>query len=861
MDGGRWQRVKEVFSAALEKDAAERAAWLDEACANDPELRAEVDSLIAAHDTTDDFIERPAVQDALSLGADHEPPAWIGRRVGDYRIVEEVGRGGMSEVYKAIRDDDEYHKEVAVKVLRRGYGTKSLLRRFKVETQILATLDHPNIARLLDAGSTEEGLPYLVMDFIQGRPIDEYCRHNRLSLRARLDLFRQLCSAVQYVHQHLMVHGDLKCSNVLVSANGTVKLLDFGIARLLNPASTPLPNLADQKLTGFFAMTPEYASPEQIRGGPITTASDVYSLGVMLYQLLTGVLPYRLRGDFSYELAAQIVERDAVPPSVAAKDFETNETTGYGRQLRGDLDNIILMALEKDPARRYSSVEKLEDDIRRHIEGFPVTARSASYVYRAGKFAGRHKAGIAAVLLIVVAVAGGIFGTLRQARIAVEEGARAQRHFDEVRKLANVFMFDVHGAIQDLPGATPARQMLVENSLKYLETLSAESGDEPSLQRELASSYEKVADVQGGYRMSNLGDTAGAISSHRKALALREALAAAYPQDREVRRELLRNHGKLGEILAGEGDTAAALEHTRKAAKLAQQLVTMPGATIVDRRNMATVLLSLGWQQARAGQVGDGVLFIRQAIAMYKAMSEEAPHETPIRRNLALAHSRLGEALLIGTSHFEEAYDAHRNGFEIADRMLQDDPRNADWIKVVAYARLGMGSALFLMNQPRAALAEQIKAADMVRALLDADARNETARYDTAFAVNEVAKTLIELGELKAAELQLTQGMKVLLESDAIGAAGLTDAKVLLGLDYFRLGLTYALRAADAGTSRRERSQACERAAHWFGLAGPPLEAAAALKNSEWHKQATTALERMARETETCGQIVTGSKR
>jgi eukaryotic-like serine/threonine-protein kinase len=820
-----------------------------------------VDSLIAAHDHTDDFIERPAVQDALSMRAEPDPPAWIGRRVGDYRVVEEVGRGGMSEVYKAVRDDDEYQKEVAVKVLRRGYGTKSLLKRFKVETQILATLDHPNIARLLDAGSTEEGLPYLVMDFIQGRPIDEYCRLNRLGLRARLDLFRQLCSAVQYVHQHLMVHGDLKCSNVLVSATGNVKLLDFGIARLLNPASTPLPNLAEQKLTGFVAMTPEYASPEQIRGGPITTASDVYSLGVMLYQLLTGVLPYRLRGDFSYELAAQIVEREAIAPSVAAKEFETNDTTGFGRQLRGDLDNIVLMALEKDPTRRYSSVEKLEDDIRRHIEGFPVAARSASYFYRAGKFAGRHKAGIAAVLLIVAAVVGGVFTTLRQARIAVEEGARAQRHFDEVRKLANVFMFDVHGAIQELPGATAARQMLVENSLKYLETLSAESANEPSLQRELASSYEKVADVQGGYRMSNLGDTAGAISSHRKALALRESLAAAYPQDRDVRRELLRNYGKLGEILAGEGDTAAAIEHTRKAAKLAQQLVTMPGATIMDRRNMGTVLLSLGWQQARAGQVGDGVLFIRQAIAMYKAMSQEAPHESLIRRNLSLAYGRLGEALLTGTSSFEEAYQAHRQGFDIAMSLLQDEPRNADCIKVVAYARLGMGSALYRMNQSRAALAEQLKAAEMVRALLDADAKNEMARYDTAFAMTEVGATLISLGELNAAELQLTQAIQVLSQSDAITTPGLSDAKVLLSLDYFHLGLTHALRAGDAATSHGDRNQACQQATHWFGLGEPTLTAAAsASKNSEWHTQTTSAIERMAREADLCTKIRTASK-
>src|SRR5262245_18220999 len=366
-----WERVKELFSAALERAEADRSAFLDEACAGDTELRAEIDSLLAAHDTTGDFIEKPAARHAIALALPEETPNWIGRRVGDYRIVEEVGRGGMSEVYKGVRDDDEYRKDVAIKVLRRGYDTRSLLKRFKAEIQILATLDHPNIARLLDAGSTEEGLPYLVMDYIPGRTIDDYCSFHKLDIRSRLELFRELCGAVQYVHQHLMVHGDLKCSNILVSEKGTVKLLDFGIARLLNPSQAL--NIPDQKVTGFLALTPEFASPEQVRGGPITTASDVYSLGVVLYRLVTGVLPYRLRGDFSYELATQILEKEAVAPSVAAKEHENGETAGFARQLRGDLDNIVLMALEKDPAKRYPSVERLVEDIRRHLEGFPIT--------------------------------------------------------------------------------------------------------------------------------------------------------------------------------------------------------------------------------------------------------------------------------------------------------------------------------------------------------------------------------------------------------------------------------------------------------------------------------------------------------
>ncbi len=808
----------------------------------------------------DDFIERPAAHHALGIAAEEVAPSWIGRRVGDYRLVEEVGRGGMSEVYKGVRDDDEYHKEVAVKVLRRGYDTKSLLKRFKVETQILATLDHPNIARLLDAGSTEEGLPWLVMDYIQGRPIDDYCKHHKLGVSARLDLFRQLCGAVQYVHQHLMVHGDLKCNNVLVSQNGTVKLLDFGIARLLNPAPMSALNLPEQQLTSLLALTPEYASPEQIRGGPITTASDVYSLGVVLYRLLTGVLPHRLRGNFSFELATQIVEREAVAPSIAAKTFENSETTGFGRHLRGDLDNIVLMALEKNPASRYSSVEKLEEDIRRHLEGFPVAARSAGYFYQLGKFAGRHKAGIAAVAIIGITLIGGILTTTRQARIALDERQRAQRHFDEVRKLANVFMFDVHGAIQDLPGSTPARQMLVENSLKYLETLSAESANEPSLQREIASAYEKLADVQGGFRIASLGDTPGAIASYRKALAMREALAAANPRDRDVRRELLRSHGKLSEILTGEGDMTAAIDSSRRAAKLARQLAALPGPTIEDRRNVATAFLSLGWQLARTEQVGDGVLFIRQAIAVFDTLRAELPDDPVIQRNLSLAYGRLGETLLDNTESYEEAFNAHQEGFEIADRMLQADPHNTRVSKIVAYAQLGMGTALYRMNQPRTALAAQLKAVDMLRDMLSADSKNEMARYDAAFALGEAGATLIALGELASAEGQLTEALNILSRSTGITDPNLNDSKVLLGLDYFRLGLTHALRASQPATSRAQRTKACEEAKKWFALGEPILTAASGAGDGQWRTLTKETVAQMAKEADICTKVLTVAK-
>jgi len=854
VEADRWQRVKEIFSDALDKPAADRPAYLDAACGDDAGLRAEVDSLLGAHDTTGDFIEKPAAQRALGIPPEVGPVSWIGRRVGDYRLVEEVGRGGMSEVYKAVRDDDEYHKEVAVKVLRRGYDTKALLKRFKIEVQILATLDHPNIARLLDAGSTPEGLPYLVMDYIQGRPIDDYCSFHRLGVRGRLDLFRQLCSAVQYVHQHLMVHGDLKCSNVLVSDKGTVKLLDFGIARLLNPT----PSLAaDHKLTGVLALTPEFASPEQIRGGPITTSSDVYSLGVVLYRLLTGVLPHRARGsgpsEFSFDLATQIVEQDALTPSVTAKAHENGETLGFARQLRGDLDNVLLMALERNPAKRYSSVERFDDDIRRHIEGFPVAARSASYVYQLTKFVGRHKAGITAIMLLVVTLVGGIFSTTRQARIAEIERERAERHFDEVRKLANVFMFDVHGAIADLPGSTPARQMLVENSLTYLEALAAESDAEPTLQRELASAYEKVGDVQGGFRNANLGDVAGAISSHRKALAMRQALVARAPQDRELRRELLRSYGKLSEILGGDGDFDGAVENARQAARLAQQLVAATDATVEDRRNFGTAYLSLGTQLVRMDQVGDGLLFMKQGAAVLEALVADEPRDVVTRRNLALTYGRIAETLLDTTDRYAEAYQLQERGFEMVEGLAKEDPRSSRISKISGYALMGMGEALARLGRPREALQKQLQAVELLRATFDADPRNEVARYDTAYALGEASDTDIALGDLASAERRLTDALAILSRAANIADLELNDTKVLLGMNYFRLGRTHAARALAAGRGT-SHTHACREARKWFDLSRPILVAAEA--DGQWRRDASGKTAQIDQELAGCARVI-----
>ena len=845
MDQERWQSVKRIFGAVVELETSGRASYLEQACADDADLRAEVESLLKAHAVSDGFIEEPACKGALGIEVDAQGPVWIGRRVGFYRIVEEIGRGGMSEVYKAVRDDDEYHKEVAVKVLRGGYNSRSLLRHFKVEKQILATLDHPNIARLLDGGSTEEGLPYLVMDYIRGQPIDEYCAQHRLGLAARLELFRTLCGAVQHVHQHLMVHGDLKCSNVLVANDGTVKLLDFGIARLLNP--TPAP--ADSKATALLALTPEYASPEQIRGGPISTASDVYSLGVVLFRLTTGTLPYRLPNSLSYDLAARICETESPPPSGAARLSESTEIAGFWRELTGDLDNIALMALQKDPAKRYPSVEQLNEDVRRHLHGFPVVARSASILYMLAKFVSRHRVGLAAAVLLMLTLIGGIVATSWEAHIAGVERARAERHFEDVRKLANTFMFDVNGAIENLPGSTAARQMLVVNSLKYLDGLSAEAANNASLQRELATAYEKVADIQGGFRSANLGDVAGAIASYRKALGIRAKLAAASPSAQDVRRELLRTYGKLAELLSDSGDQQEAIKTSRLVLEQAQTLSAAPESTAADRRNLGNAYLSLGWLLAKSGEVDHGLTLVYHGIGIYQALLESDLHDTRSRRNLAVTYGRLGE-ILVDSGRGAEALTAYTKDFDIVREMVNADPRNGDLQNIKGYALLGIGDALAGLGDMRGALDEHAQGVSTLRALYDADAKDDEARFDLAYALGQASEPLTSLGELQAAERNLQESVEILTRSAGAGGPGLSRAKAVLGVDYFRLGQVSVSHATDPGSGNVQRTRYCQAARQWFERSAPILSAAD--RAESWRTYIGDRAGRIAKELGAC---------
>ncbi|MEK7831350.1 MAG: serine/threonine-protein kinase, partial [Acidobacteriota bacterium] len=456
MDNERWRKVEEIFQTVADCEPAARTTFLADACAGDEALRREVESLLA-HEVFDTFINQPIKGAARSLASETERDL-IGVELGHYKVVELIGEGGMGAVYAAVRDDGLFKQKVAIKVVKRGMDSGFVLSRFQSERRILASLDHPNIARLIDAGSTPDGRPYFVMEFIEGQPLNEYCSANQLSIADRIELFRQICSAVQYAHQKLIAHRDIKPGNILVNRDGVPKLLDFGIAKLLDPAQSE--NDPARTATMMRMMTPDYASPEQVRGHQITTATDIYSLGAVLYELLAGVRPHRLETYTPTEIERVICETEVERPSLTAN--QSNETVNRSRQrklLRGDLDNIILTAMRKEPARRYSSVEQFSDDLRRHLEKLPISARPDTIRYRTGKFVRRHRVGVSATVLVIVSLLGGLIATNYQAR-------RAERRFQQVRKLANTFLFEINDELRALPGSIKAREKIVKTALE-----------------------------------------------------------------------------------------------------------------------------------------------------------------------------------------------------------------------------------------------------------------------------------------------------------------------------------------------------------------------------------------------------------
>ncbi|HWS87886.1 MAG TPA: serine/threonine-protein kinase [Pyrinomonadaceae bacterium] len=844
-----WKQIKRIFDEAVELAPSELGVFLDAACGSDPSLRREVERMLAA-DPADDLEES-----AFSLFDRGEAAAFRGRRVGRYRILEEVGRGGMGAVFAAVRDDGEFEQRVALKVIKSGLSTSTIVRRFRHERQILASLEHPNIARLLDGGMSDDGLPFYVMEFIEGEPIDEYCRARHLGVRERLELFRQVCAAVSYAHRRLIVHRDLKPSNILVTGEGRVKLLDFGIAKVLSQSDGDAQSTATQ----LGLMTPDYASPEQFRGETVTTSTDVYSLGVVLYELLTGVPPYDLRGLRLDQMLRLVCETEPPRPSQAIADgglrnadLQTRPMTagagddsrpvlrikpqsaiGNPQSLKGDLDNIVLKALRKEPERRYESVEQFAEDIRRHLNELPVSARPDTFAYRASKFVRRNRVGVVAASLIFVALIAGILGTAYQARVAQRERGRAEKRFEQVRKLANNVVFKYHDAIASLPGATATREMLVKDATEYLDNLSQDAQDNPALAQELALAYLKIGNVQGEAYQANVGDTAGALASYRKSLAILERLAAERPGRVEYLRNLHAAAQATAIHLVRLQRWREAEEAGERQLQLARRLdAAEPGAR--ENRNLL----------ARSYQVkGETVEFSgghEECVRWYRLSLEEAeraaaedPSGEAARRVLASALQRLGtrleyRAAMLGETGeppaalaplYAEAEAVHRRSYQLCEGLRRDFPEKALYVRFVAASSLNLGTALARTGKGQEGIPLIVRSLETLRATSEGDPKNQEARRDVAETWQYMAFAREAMGQTDEAIEADRHSLKILEEITAGDHANVEflrqthstynhagdllarQGKLGEALDYYQRGMAYAARVSAVNDS------------------------------------------------------------
>ena len=698
-----WQRVKNAVADALEHPLAQRPAMLVESLGSEPELLREAESILK-HSGDETWLEHAADELSAEFSGPAEPE--IDQRVGDYRIVKEIGRGGMGAVYLAERADEQFKKQVAIKILKRGTDTDEVLRRFRYEREILAQLEHANIARLLDAGTTDDGLPYLAMEYASGSPITDYCAERQLSVRERVELFLKVCAAVHFAHRNLIVHRDIKPGNILVTAEGEPKLLDFGIAKLLAPdANTIQLTLPDRQ-----RLTPGYASPEQARGGPVTTTSDVYSLGALLYHLLTGQPPHRFSTatPSATEIFQVIAEKEPARASTVAP-------AEAQRALRGDLDNILSTALRKEPERRYSGVTAFAEDLRRSLEGRPVRARPATLGYRASKFIRRNKLGVAAAALLFLSMLGGIAATLWQARKANLERERAERRFNDVRQLARAVVFEYHDPIAALPGSLGIRKKLVADALTYLDRLSQEGSSDLSLLRELADAYDRVAALQGGSigtragehsATVNLGDIQGAVNSERKAVAIREQIRHAVPGSRDDLVGLAQGYNNLASSYLTSGPPEQAIENAGKVlALLTPLLAATPGDTELRRLAAgAHITMSKAFGNPSVANLGDttrAMEHVNKAIEFYESLAKDFPATPQHQQSLGMAYNAVA-LLHHSRGERDQQLDASIKAVNINRRIAAADPGNRFFRTELAIQIGNIGSVKRELKDPTA---------------------------------------------------------------------------------------------------------------------------------------------------------------
>ncbi|HEV2705451.1 MAG TPA: protein kinase [Pyrinomonadaceae bacterium] len=838
MSPDRWNELKRIFDAVVDLPPTGQVSALDAACRDDLELRHELEKMLAA-DASTALDTSPLAQFAReteAYGAD--------QKIGRYRILHEVGRGGMGAVFAAVRDDGEFEQKVAVKVIKSGLNTQAIVRRFRRERQILASLEHPHIARLLDGGMTEEGLPFYVMEFVEGVPIDEYCRGAGLGVTARLELFRQVCAAVSYAHIRLIVHRDLKPSNILVTAGGQVKLLDFGISEVL---SREADDGGRQTVTQLGLMTPDYASPEQFRGEPATTATDVYSLGVVLFQLLTGRLPHDLTGLRLDQMLKRVCEAEPPRPStVGARPHASSSAPIAAAQgdarLRGDLDNIILKALRKEPEHRYASVEQFSEDLARHLKGLPVAARPATFGYKAEKFIKRNRVAVALSALVLLTLVGGIAATVWQAVRAERERKLAQKRFEQARDLANSLVFKYHDAIANLPNSSPVRELLLKDASAYLDDLAQDAGGDPALLREVALAYAKLGDIQGKPHSASVGNTAGAIEHYEKAAALFETVARNSPASQRLRanQDLLSIYKSLSTALARAGEGADRREELlNKRLSIIDTLLAEQPDNFALRIESAHTHLSVGKRRFESG-FDEGLRYYNEHVlpVLFEAgrLAPEADETLGLAQRVysdlgwylgeeGRLQAELGEPHEISAGYFQRSLDYYRRVAEIYEKQFRANPEDLSHKRGHAIGIVNIGIALRDTGRVEEALEHLERGRELYQELAKFDPNNLQAVFDLGDLYTARALCHVKKREYARAVADLEtslEHMDRVIAADAKHQEAISyrvDVLLLLGNTYAEAGrLSVALGYYEqAGNYGRKTSTEAARASVQLG--------------------------------------------
>ncbi len=794
----RWSRLEELFHGALSRPEAERGAYLDQECAGQPELRRELEAMLAA----------PLTQDGLAAAIRSEARRMVdqlspGDLVGPYVVESLIGRGGMGAVYRARRAAGGFDQTVAIKLVQSTIRTGELLERFRRERQILARLNHPHIARLFDGG-TWEGLPYLVMEFVDGRPLDEYCREQSLTVAERVRLLVSISDAVSYAHGQLVVHRDIKPQNILVTAAGVPKLLDFGIAK-------PLEEDAELTRASERLLTPRYAAPEQILGQPVTAATDVYALGALAYQVLTGRAPFDRPGLTGFTLEKAICEEDPVPMATL--------TT-----VDADLVAIVAKAMRKEPAARYPSAAALSADWNAFLKGYPVAARKGSWQYRTGKLIRRRAGAIAAGALITLSLVGGLVST------RIQQG-RAERRFEDVRVLANRFLFEFHDTIAPLPGATRARQMVVQRAVEYLDRLAAESANDPRLLRDLAEGYGRVRDIQFSPRYGHLNDLQGALRTGEKVLALwrpivdrsnadaaaieayinslqQQANALLFANSSSQAADCLaqaetwinrirtlrptaadplqvRNSLLRAEVSRSEGVAESAVTESRRALALAESFAPAAGAP--GQRTLAEALLGLGISLAvTANQPLEAIAPLRRAEQLFQETARARPNDIDAQRNSALSTGVIGLAYAIARKH-DEALPYRRAALAQALAIQAQDPENSLAQHDLVEAYINAAQNEYKVGSKETAIAHGRAVVALTESLLDQGGDSVQARDDYTTAMEDLADHMVRTTP-KAEPYALLMKALRLREEDAARYPERNLLKSRLGHLYIQLG-------------------------------------------------------------------------